>query len=106
WLAPTQVNIVPVNNNYHLDYSKKLEKLFSEANFRVELDAREEKLSYKIRESQTNKVPITIIIGDKEVDAKNLTYRVYGSEESISIPVDEFIKKVNENIQNKKVNNI
>ncbi|MDD4187533.1 MAG: threonine--tRNA ligase [Bacilli bacterium] len=106
WLAPVQINILPVNNEYHLEYSKKLEGIFKESGFRTSLDAREEKLSYKIRESQTNKIPITIIIGDKEVDANNLTYRIYGKEESISIPLDEFIKKLNEKIINKKVNNI
>ena len=66
WLAPVQVNIIPVNNEYHLEYAKEIEKMLENANVRVKLDDRNEKLTYKMRESQTKKVPYTIIIGDKE----------------------------------------
>ena len=68
WLAPIQINIIPVNNEYHLDYAKEIEIFLKQNGFRVELDSREEKLSYKMRESQTKKIPFTLILGDKERD--------------------------------------
>ncbi|NLL02307.1 MAG: threonine--tRNA ligase, partial [Mollicutes bacterium] len=65
------------------------------------IDAREEKLSYKIRESQTKKVPLTIILGDREKESKVITYRPFGKEESYTLEIYEFISKVKENISNK-----
>ena len=65
WLSPVQVNIIPVNNNYHLEYANEIYKMLKDASVRVELDDRDEKLSYKMRESQTKKIPITLILGDK-----------------------------------------
>ena len=62
WLSPIQVNIIPVKNEYHLEYSKKIEDLLKNNKVRVELDSREEKLSYKLRESSINKIPYTLII--------------------------------------------
>jgi len=62
WLAPTQINIVPVNNEYHLEYSKEIEELLRKEGFRVEMDARDEKLSYRMTESQTRKIPLTLIV--------------------------------------------
>ncbi len=103
WLSPNQINIIPVNNKYHLDYSKELESKLLNAGLRVIVDDREEKLSYKIRESQTKKIPITIIIGDKEKDNNNITYRIYGQEESNTIEIDKFILKVSKNINDKKL---
>jgi len=102
WLSPTQVNIVPVNNEYHLDYAKKLYEELQNLNFRVNLDDREEKLSYRMRESVINKNPISVIIGQKEVDGDNVSYRVYGSEETTTIPKEEFIKYLEDIRKNKK----
>ena len=82
WLAPTQINIIPVNNEYHLEYSKEVEELLRENNFRVELDSRDEKLGYRMRESQTRKIPYTLILGDKERDNKEISYRKFGSQET------------------------
>lgn len=92
WLSPTQVNIIPVNNEYHLEYAKILKEKLEELDYRVKLDDREEKLGYKLRESVINKNPVTVIIGQKEVDAKNISYRVYGSEDTITVSMDEFTK--------------
>ena len=75
WLAPVQVKIIPVNNEYHLEYAKQIKELLQNNNIRVELDDREEKLSYRMRESQTHKIPYTLILGDKEKD----NVHVYGS---------------------------
>ena len=103
WLAPVQVNIIPVNNEYHLEYARKIEKILEEANIRVKLDERNEKLTYKMRESQTKKVPYTIIIGDKERDAKTVTVRLHGTTENITLDKDEFLSKIKEVIQNKNI---
>ena len=101
WLAPTQVNIIPVNNDYHLDYTKELEALLKENDIRITLDNREEKLGYKIRESQMKKIPYTLVIGDNELNDKTITYRVYGEEGTTTLPINEFITKLKVNINNK-----
>ena len=103
WLAPVQVNIIPVNNEYHLEYAKEIEKMLEEANIRVKLDDRNEKLTYKMRESQTKKVPYSIIIGDKERDANTVTVRLHGTTENITLDKDEFLSKIKEVIQNKNI---
>ena len=103
WLAPVQVNIIPVNNEYHLEYAKEIEKMLENANIRVKLDDRNEKLTYKMRESQTKKVPYTIIIGDKERDANTVTVRLHGTAENIILDKDEFLSKIKEVIQNKNI---
>ena len=103
WLAPVQVNIIPVNNEYHLVYAKEIEKMLENANVRVKLDDRNEKLTYKMRESQTKKVPYTIIIGDKERDANTVTVRLHGTTENITLDKDEFLSKIKEIIQNKNI---
>ena len=103
WLAPVQVNIIPVNNEYHLEYAKEIEKMLEEANIRVKLDDRNEKLTYKMRESQTKKVPYSIIIGDKERDANTVTVRLHGTTENITLDKDEFLIKIKEVIQNKNI---
>lgn len=102
WLSPVQMNILPVNNEYHLDYSKKLYKLLLENNFRVELDDSEEKLSYKMRESQMRKIPLTLIIGQNEVDSDSISYRCLGSSDTTTVSKDEFINMVNNLIKDKK----
>ena len=102
WLAPTQINIIPVNNEYHLEYSKEVEELLRENNFRVELDSRDEKLGYRMRESQTRKIPCTLILGDKERDNKEISYRKFGSQETTTLSQDEFISMMKEVIDNKE----
>ena len=102
WLAPTQIDIIPVNNEYHLEYSKEVEELLRENNFRVELDSRDEKLGYRMRESQTRKIPYTLILGDKERDNKEISYRKFGSQETTTLSQDEFISMMKEVIDNKE----
>lgn len=103
WLSPVQVNIIPVNNEYHLEYAKELFDLLEKENVRVKLDDRNEKLTYKMRESQTKKVPYTIILGDKEVSAKEVTVRLHGTNENITLGRDEFVSKIKEVIDNKNI---
>ena len=94
WLAPLQVNIIPVNNEYHLKYAKKIMKKLEEKNIRVSLDSRDEKLSYKMRESSVHKVPYTLIIGDKEMENEIVSYRLFGHKETSSLSLKEFEKEL------------
>ena len=104
WLCPTEVNIIPVNNDYHLEYSKEVYKDLDDMNIRVNLDDRNEKLSYKMRESQTKKNPITLILGDKEVENNTISYRKFGSAETYTLPKSDFYKLVKETISTRKQN--
>ena len=104
WLSPTQVNIIPVNNEYHLNYAKEIYNLLKDNNIRVELDDRDEKLSYKMRESQTNKIPLTLILGDNELKDNTISYRTHGKKETTTLEKDKFIDLVKETIKNKKDN--
>ena len=99
WLSPVQVNIIPVNMNYHDDYCKKLKEKLLEEDIRVEYDDSEESMNKKIRQSNIMKNPYTIIIGDKERDNNLISYRKYGSEETISMNIEEFINKIKEEIK-------
>ncbi len=101
WLSPKQINIIPVNNEYHLEYCEKIKQILKDNNFRVDLDSREEKLSYKMRESVISKVPYTLIIGDKERDNNQISYRLRGSNETFTLSLEDFINKLNEEIKNK-----
>ena len=101
WLAPEQVNIIPVNNEYHLDYANKVLAKLEENGIRAKIDDRNEKLSYKMRESQIKKVPISIILGDNEVKDNSISYRKYGEQSTTTLPVDEFIEKINKVINDK-----
>ncbi len=104
WLCPTEVNIIPVNNDYHLEYAKEVYKDLDDMNIRVNLDDRNEKLSYKMRESQTKKNPITLILGDKEVENNTISYRKFGSTETYTLPKSDFYKLVKETIDARKQN--
>ena len=105
WLAPVQVNIIPVNNNYHLEYANEIYSMLKENNIRVELDDREEKMGYKIRESQVKKIPITLILGDKEKEEKLISYRRYGSDKTYSVEKNMFIELLLNEIKNKRSKN-
>lgn len=104
WLCPTEVNIIPVNNDYHLEYAKEVYKDLDDMNIRVNLDDRNEKLSYKMRESQTKKNPITLILGDEEVESNTISYRKFGSTETYTLPKSDFYKLVKETIDARKQN--
>ncbi len=104
WLAPTEVCIIPVNNEYHLEYAKELFELLKEQEIRVKLDDREEKLGYRMRESQTTKVPYTLIIGDKERDNKEVSYRKFGSQETTTVSQKDFIELITKEIATKEYN--
>jgi len=102
FLSPVQCNIVPVNNEYHLRYGEQIRDLLIDNDIRVELDDRDEKMNYKIRESVTRKIPITIILGDKEKDNEQVSFRRYGSDETITVSKEDFVTLVKNEIANKK----
>ncbi|WP_342462816.1 threonine--tRNA ligase [Ureibacillus sp. FSL K6-8385] len=94
WLAPVQVVVIPVSNEVHFDYAKKVEEELRKAGIRVELDLREEKLGYKIREAQIKKIPYMLVLGDKEVEANAVNVRRYGSKDSKIVPFDQFLEEI------------
>ncbi len=102
WLSPIQVNIIPVNTEYHLRYAKEVEETLRKNCIRVELDGRNEKVGYKMRESVTRKIPITLILGDKEKENGNVSYRRYGKEETITTSLEDFITLLKNEIGNYK----
>ena len=104
WLSPVQVNIIPVNNEYHLEYANSLMNKLKELDIRCEMDDREEKLGYKIRESLLKKMPYTLVIGDNEKNEDKITYRKYGHKDTETVSTDEFIKMILEEIKNKGMN--
>ncbi len=94
WLAPKQVAIIPVNNKYHLEYAELIDDQLKSQNIRSNIDSREEKLGYKIRESQMSKICYQLVIGDNEVQNNLVTYRKYGEEKQVSIPLNEFVTMI------------
>ena len=103
WLAPVQVNVIPVNNTYHLEYAKEITEKLKANGLRVNLDDREEKLGYKLREALVKKYPYNIILGQKEIDTKTISYRHHGKEETMNMNLVDFIEKLQEEIENKEI---
>lgn len=101
WLAPKQAIILPVNNQYHLDYAKKIQDIFTKNNIRVSIDDRDEKLGYKIREANLKKIPYQIVIGDNEVSSNQIKVRKLKNQDQTSYDIDDFIKMINDEITNK-----
>ena len=102
WLAPMQVEIIPVNVDLHYDYARLLQDELKSQGVRVEIDDRNEKMGYKIREAQMKKIPYQIFVGDKEVENQEVNVRKYGSEKQESVEKDEFIWNVIDEIRLKK----
>lgn len=101
WLAPVQIAIIPVKNEYHLEYAKEVQGILEQNGLKVELDARDEKLGYRMREAQTKKIPVILVLGDKEKENGCVTYRLHGAEESKTVSVEEFLSFVQEEVKNK-----
>ncbi|WP_404427054.1 threonine--tRNA ligase [Ureibacillus chungkukjangi] len=94
WLAPVQVEIIPVSNEVHFDYAKQVEEKLLAAGIRVEMDYREEKLGYKIREAQMKKIPYMLVLGDKEMEAGDVNIRRYGSKDSETVSLESFLEMI------------
>ena len=99
WLSPVQVNIIPVNVKYHDEYCRKLKDLLIDEDIRVEYDDSKENMGKKVRNSNVMKNPISVIIGDNERDNNLVSFRKLGSDENYSLPIDEFIKFIKDEIK-------
>ncbi len=102
WLAPKQVQIIPVNVDLHYDYARQLQDELKSQGVRVSIDDRNEKMGYKIREAQMQKIPYQIVVGDKEVENNQVNVRQYGSQEQETVEKDEFIWNLVDEIRLKK----
>lgn len=102
WLAPKQVEIIPVNLDLHYDYAKSIQDELKSQGVRVEIDDRNEKMGYKIREAQMQKIPYQIVVGDKEVENNEVNVRKYGSQDQETLEKDEFIWNLVDEIRLKK----
>ncbi|EKC57169.1 threonyl-tRNA synthetase [human gut metagenome] len=101
WLAPVQVNIIPVSSEHQLDYAYEVKEILEKSGIRVEVDARNEKLGYRMRESQTKKIPYTLVLGDNEKENKTVTYRKHGSSDKETLSIDDFKELVLTQIEEK-----
>lgn len=102
WVAPVQVKVIPVSNAVHEQYANEVVNKLAQAGIRVEQDMRDEKLGYKIREAQMQKVPYVLVIGDKEMESKAVNVRKYGEEKSEVVSLNIFAASIEEEIKNRK----
>lgn len=100
WLAPLQVTIIPVSNEAHADYAWEIQRILQDKGFRISVDETNEKMGYKIRQSQTKKVPYQLVVGDKEVADRTVNVRHYGSTNTEVVNVDEFISLLTDDVAN------
>ena len=98
WLAPVQVQVIPVSPDVHFDYAKKIHDQLKAKGFRVELDDRNEKMGYKIREAQMQKIPYMLVVGDQEVTDEAVNVRKYGEQKSETVPFVDFLSGLQEEV--------
>ena len=102
WLAPVQVNIIPVNSEYHLEYAEKVKEALERIGVRVEIDSRDEKLGYRMRESQLRKIPYNLVLGDQEKETETVNVRKFGQKEEQKIKLEEFVQNIKKEIDEKR----
>ncbi|MGP4108351.1 threonine--tRNA ligase [Virgibacillus sp. L01] len=103
WLAPVQVKVIPVSPQVHMDYAKKVEEKLRFQGVRVAVDERDEKIGYKIREAQTQKVPFALVLGDNEIEENAVNFRRYGEKESETIAYDKFETLITDEISGREL---
>lgn len=103
WLAPTQVEVIPVSSEFQGEYAGNVTEKLKQEGIRAELDDRNEKLGYRLREAQTKKVPYTVILGDNEKQNNTISYRLHGEKETTTLKQEEFINLLKEEIKKKTV---
>lgn len=101
WLAPVQVSIIPVSSEHQGEYAHYVKDMLDKANIRCEVDDRNEKLGYRLREAQTKKIKYTLILGDQEKDSQTVSYRIHGTNDTKNLSISDFITKINEEITSK-----
>ena len=102
WIAPIQVQVIPVSPEVHLDYAKKVQSELQAQGFRVELDERDEKIGYKIREAQMQKIPYMLVVGDNESKENAVNVRKYGEQKSETMPMDSFVSNLEAEVKRSK----
>jgi threonyl-tRNA synthetase len=102
WLSPDQIRILPVNAEFHHDYALQLKEKLVEAGFRVEVDERNEKLGYRLREAQMKKIPVQLVIGDGEVENGSVNVRRYGSQATESLSIQDLIDSLKKEVKEKR----
>ena len=103
WLSPKQIIVLPVNNKYHQEYARKVLDDLRKEGFRVELDNRDEKLGYRIREAQMRKIPYELVLGNSERDEGTVTYRQYGQQKQTTVSYGEFVSLIKDEIKHKSI---
>ena len=101
WLAPIGVEVIPVSSEHHLEYAKNVYQRLLAEGIKAELDSRNEKLGYRLREAQTRKINYTLILGDNEKLDKTVSYRLHGEKDTTTVSIDEFVKLLKNEIENK-----
>jgi threonyl-tRNA synthetase len=102
WLAPTQVHIIPVSH-VHMDYCEKVQSELKRLGIRANIDERNEKLGYKIRESQMQKIPYMLVLGDQEVNEKAVNVRQFGHQKSEQVPFQVFKENIVKQVKNRSM---
>ena len=102
WLAPRQISIIPVNSEIHSEYAHKVMDVLKNAGFKVEVDDRNEKLGYRMREAQMAKIPVTLVVGDNEMNSNSVNVRRHGKEGQVSMSIDELIDSLSKEVNDKK----
>jgi threonyl-tRNA synthetase len=102
WLAPTQVGLVPISER-HQEYAKKVQTRLQKAGFRVEVDARNEKMNAKIRDLTLQKIPYVLIMGDKEESSEAVSVRTRGKGDQGSMPLEQFVAQAQETVASRKI---
>lgn len=106
WLAPVQVHVLPVNNEFHLEYASKVNNILKEVGVRSQLVDASEKLGYRLRNAQVKKVPFTIVIGDNEKNADSVTYRRYGEKDQITVSLEDFKELILKEIKERSLHKV
>lgn len=101
WLSPRQFVVIPVHNEKHYDYAKKVVDTLRKAHFRAELDARNEKLGYRVREAQIKKISYQLVVGDRDQEAGTVTIRQHGKKESVTMPLEEAMEMFKKEVEEK-----
>ena len=101
WLSPVQFDVIPVHVEKHLDYAKEIVSLLEKAGMRVQLDARNEKLGYRVREAQIKKIPYQIVVGEKDMENHTVTIRKSGSKEQMTLDVDQAVENFKLEVETK-----
>ncbi len=104
WFAPVQISVLPVHYEHHGEYARKLNQQLKDLGFRSEVDDRNEKLGYRLREAQMKKIPLQIVIGDGEIEKGEVNLRKYGHKDSENLSLEDFITYVTRKIENKEFN--